>query len=99
MIKMFGWEPNTNKKIDEKRQEELKWIKKRKVDFEDFTNAIVTEICIVVWIRPRYLAVSFYLRDNIFFTDLASNQLRDVDHHNARHLWNIYNDNEAGPER
>lgn len=31
MIKLFGWEPKTNEKIDEKRRDELKWIWKRKV--------------------------------------------------------------------
>lgn len=47
MIKLFGWEPKMNKQIDEKRQEELKFIKTRQLlDVSNGTLKYVTR-CIM----------------------------------------------------
>lgn len=31
MIKLFGWEPKINERVAEKRDDELRWIKKRRL--------------------------------------------------------------------
>lgn len=39
MIKLFGWEPKVKQEIDEKRSEELVWIKRRQ--YLDIINGCV----------------------------------------------------------
>ncbi len=48
MIKLFGWESRVKESVSEKREEELKWVWKRKL----LGMASNTAKCVVVWRLP-----------------------------------------------
>ncbi|KAJ7497652.1 hypothetical protein FB451DRAFT_240230 [Mycena latifolia] len=52
MVKMFGWEKQTNGKIDDKREEELNWIWRRKL--LDLANNLVNSVIPLVVMITTY---------------------------------------------